>query len=42
MKSMTNLFPHTPGYDMFPFTVDIQAIVSWHVETVCLLARKAQ
>ena len=25
------------GYDLFPFTTDIQGIVSTHVETVCLL-----
>ena len=28
-----DLFPHTPAYDLFPCTVDIQAIVSTHVET---------
>ena len=34
-----DLFPHTPGYDLFPCTVDIQAIVSTHVETVCALSK---
>ena len=34
-----DLFPHTPGYDLFPCTVDIQAIVSTHVETVVLLSK---
>ena len=33
------MFPHTPAYDLFPCTVDIQAIVSSHVETVCLLSK---
>ena len=33
------MFPHTPGYDMFPCCVDIQAIVSTHVETVVLLSK---
>ena len=37
-----DLFPHTPAYDLFPCTADIQVIVSTHVETVCLLSRKAQ
>ena len=31
--------PHTPAYDLFPCTVDIQAIVSSHVETVVLLSK---
>ena len=35
-----DLFPHTPAYDLFPCTVDIQAIVSTHVETVVLMSRK--
>lgn len=26
------MFPHTPGYDLFPCTVDIQAIVSFQHE----------
>lgn len=34
-----DLFTHTPAYDLFPCTADIQAIVSTHVETVCLLSR---
>ena len=34
------MFPHTPAYDLFPCTVDIQAIVSFHVETVVLLSHK--
>ena len=34
-----DLFPHTPAYDLFPCTVDIQAIVSFHVETVVLLSK---
>ena len=34
-----DLFLHTPAYDLFPCTVDIQAIVSFHVETVCLLSK---
>ena len=34
------MFPHTPGYDLFPQTVDIQAIVSFHVETAVLLSHK--
>ena len=33
------MFPHTPGYDLFPCTADIQAIASWHVETVVLLSK---
>ena len=36
-KYKADLFPHTPGYDLFPCTADIQAIVSFHVETVVLL-----
>ena len=39
-KYKADLFPHTPGCDMFPCTADIQAIVSWHVETVVLLSRE--
>ena len=35
-----DLFPHTPAYDLFPCTVDIQAIVSTHIETVCLLSNR--
>ena len=35
-----DLFPHTPAYDLFTCTVDIQAIVSFHVETVALICRK--
>ena len=35
-----DLFPHTPAYDLFTCTVDIQAIVSFHVETVVLLSHK--
>ena len=35
-----DLFPHTPAYDLFPCTVDIQAIVSTHVETVVCLTRQ--
>ena len=34
-----DLFPHTPAYDLFPCTVDIQAIVSFHAETVALLLK---
>ena len=34
-----DLFPHTPAYDLFPCTADIQAIVSTHVETVVLLSK---
>ena len=34
-----DLFPHTPGYDLLPCTIDIQAIVSSHVETVVLLSK---
>ena len=34
------MFPHTPAFDLFPCTVDIQAIVSSHVETVVQLVRK--
>ena len=36
----TDMFPNTPAYDLFPCTVDIQAIVSTHVETVVGLQRK--
>ena len=39
MKSMTDLFPRTPAYDLFPCTADIQAIVSTHMETVVLLSK---
>lgn len=34
------MFPHTQRYDLFPCTMDIQAIVSTHVETVVTLSRK--
>ena len=34
-----DMFPHTQRYDLFPCTMDIQAIVSSHVETVCLLSK---
>lgn len=34
-----DMFPHRPIYDLFPCAVDIQAIVSRHVETVCLLSK---
>ena len=34
-----DMFPHTQRYDLFPCTMDIQAIVSTHVETVCLLSK---
>lgn len=37
---VVDLFSHTWGYDLFPCTVNIQAIVSTHVETVVLLSRK--
>ena len=32
-----DMFPHTQRYDLFPCTMDIQTIVSTHIETVCLL-----
>ena len=35
-----DMFPHTQRYDLFPCTMDIQAIVSTHVETVVLLSRE--
>ena len=35
-----DLFLHTYPLDLFPCTVDIQAIVSFHVETVALICRK--
>ena len=35
-----DMFPHRPAYDLFPCTVDIHAIVSTHVETVCLLSNR--
>ena len=35
-----DMFPHRPIYDLFPCAVDIQAIVSRHVETVVLLSRE--
>ena len=35
-KYKADLFPHTPGYDLFPCTADIQAIGSFHVEKVVL------
>lgn len=38
-KYKADLFPHTPVYDLFPCTADIQAIVSFHVETVVLLSQ---
>ena len=31
-KYKADLFPHTPGYDLFPCTADIQAIVSFQLE----------
>ena len=34
-----DLFPHTPAYDLFPCTVDIQAIVSFHVECVIAMSK---
>ena len=34
-----DLFPHTYPLDLFPCTVDIQAIVSFHVECVVLMSR---
>ena len=34
-----DMFPHTQRYDLFPCTMDIQAIVSTHVETVLLLEK---
>ena len=34
-----DLFPCTVGVDLFPCCVDIQGIVSTHVETVCLLSK---
>ena len=34
-----DMFPHTQRYDLFPCTMDIQAIVSTHVERVCLLSK---
>ncbi len=34
-----DLFPHTCPLDLFPCTVDIQAIVSFHVECVVLMSR---
>ena len=37
---MLDIFPHTYPLDLFPCTVDIQAIVSTHVETVCLLGKR--
>ena len=37
-----DLFPHTPAYDLFPCTADIQVIVSTHVETVVLLSQLKQ
>ena len=37
---MLDIFPHTYPLDLFPCTVDIQAIVSTHVETVCLLSNR--
>lgn len=33
------MFPCTAGVDLFPCCVDIQGIVSTHVETVCLLSK---
>ena len=37
-----DLFPHTYPLDLFPCTVDIQAIVSFHVECVCLISKEVQ
>ena len=34
-----DLFPHTYPLDLFPCTVDIQAIVSFHIECVVLMSR---
>lgn len=34
------MFPHTQGYDLFPCTMDIQAIASTHVESVCLFLKE--
>lgn len=39
-KQRSDLFPHTPAYDLFPCTADIQTIVSSHVETVVLLSQQ--
>ena len=33
------MFPCTAGVDLFPCCVDIQGIVSTHVETVVLMSR---
>ena len=35
-KYKADLFPHTPGYDLFPCTADIQAIVSFQPVTTFL------
>lgn len=35
-----DLFLHTPVYDLFPCTADIQAIVSFHIECVVLISKK--
>ena len=34
-----DLFPHTPAYDLFPYTADIHGIVSTHVECVIALSK---
>ena len=38
--NVSDLFPYTPAYDLFPCKVDIHGIVSTHVETVVLLHDK--
>ena len=38
-QKMVDMFPCTAGVDMFPCCVDIQGIISTHVETVVLMAR---
>lgn len=40
MHITLDMFPCTVGVDLFPCCVDIQAIVSFHVETVVGLQRK--
>lgn len=37
---MSDMFLRTPKYDLFPFTADIQAIVSFHIECVVLISKK--
>ena len=36
---LVDMFPCTAGVDLFPCCVDIQGIVSTHVETVVLMSR---